>query len=60
MGFRYEKLFGFCKECLCFTYEQARCPEFIKKGEISVQEVVSGEIGIGVISFKAVVVNVSR
>lgn len=32
MGLRYEKLFGFCKECFCRTHEQARCPELIKEG----------------------------
>ncbi|XP_009103010.1 uncharacterized protein LOC103829090 [Brassica rapa] len=60
MGLRYKKLFGFCKECLCLTHEQARCPELIKKGETSVQEVVSGETGTGATSFKAVVANASR
>ncbi|RID75786.1 hypothetical protein BRARA_B02811 [Brassica rapa] len=60
MGLRYEKLFGFCKECFCLTHEQARCPELIKEDEATVKEVVSGETGSGATSFKAVVANESR
>lgn len=60
MGLRYEKLFGFCKECFCLTHEQARCPELIKEGKATVKEVVSGETGSGATSFKAVVANESR
>lgn len=29
VNLRYEKLFGFCKECFCMTHDQARCLSLI-------------------------------
>lgn len=35
MALRYEKLFGFCRECFHLTHDQSRCPALIKEDNTS-------------------------
>ncbi|KAJ4871893.1 hypothetical protein Rs2_46467 [Raphanus sativus] len=40
VSLRYEKLFGFCKECFSMTHEQSRCPTL--QNEVGLMEEGSG------------------
>lgn len=33
VSLRYEKLFGFCRECFCMTHDQSRCPKLQEEVE---------------------------
>ncbi|XP_056844259.1 uncharacterized protein LOC130496302 [Raphanus sativus] len=64
VALRYEKLFGFCRECSMLTHEQARCPSLKKEEPVNVTggagEEGPGEGGANVTSFKAAVVHGSK
>lgn len=56
VSLRYEKLFGFCRECFSLTHDQSRCPSLRK--EVEVESEVKGDSadhGSHVTSFKAAV-----
>ncbi|KAL0721599.1 hypothetical protein Bca4012_036198 [Brassica carinata] len=58
VNLRYEKLFGFCRECCCMTHDQTRCPNLIpavEEGALVVEPKL--EQGAHVTSYKAVVSN---
>ncbi|KAG2330754.1 hypothetical protein Bca4012_019621 [Brassica carinata] len=56
VSLRYEKLFGFCKECFCRTHEKIKCPK-VKQEETSVSEVKgnNGVLGVSALSYKTAV-----
>ncbi|KAJ4885335.1 hypothetical protein Rs2_35428 [Raphanus sativus] len=58
VSLRYEKLFGFCKECFCMTHDQSRCPklqEEVKSGDKEIQG--KTENGQQASSYKGAVTN---
>ncbi|KAG2311420.1 hypothetical protein Bca4012_025980 [Brassica carinata] len=56
VSLRYEKLFGFCKECICMTHEKPKCPK-LKQEETSEGEVKGDKevMGASAISYKTAV-----
>ncbi|KAG2314292.1 hypothetical protein Bca52824_017414 [Brassica carinata] len=58
VNLRYEKLFGFCKECFFMTHDQMKCPTLVSAVEEGPAMVESKpERGSHVTSYKAVVSN---
>ncbi|KAL0729774.1 hypothetical protein Bca4012_025867 [Brassica carinata] len=58
VSLRYEKLFGFCRECFSLTHDRSRCPSLRK--EVELESKVKGDSadhGSHVTSFKAAVSN---
>ena len=57
VALRYEKLFGFCRECYMLTHEQSRCPPLAKEDIESFMVGGFDGDGAGATSYKAVVAN---
>ncbi|XP_009107638.2 uncharacterized protein LOC103833302 [Brassica rapa] len=57
VALRYEKLFGFCRECYMLTHEQSRCPALAKEDTESFMVGGSDGDGAAATSYKAVVAN---
>lgn len=63
VALRYEKLYGFCKECLSLTHDQSRCPRLFQEETVSStkrEPVTDGTEGANATSYKAVVANGTR
>ncbi|CAH8348357.1 unnamed protein product [Eruca vesicaria subsp. sativa] len=56
INLRYEKLFGFCRNCSSMTHDQSRCPSLLEE-EVSITEVSNSEQGDFATSYRAVVTN---
>lgn len=57
VALRYEKLFGYCRECFKLTHESSRCPSLHQEEPARRQAEGSGPEGAQVASFKAMVTN---
>ncbi|KAH0853350.1 LOW QUALITY PROTEIN: hypothetical protein HID58_056741, partial [Brassica napus] len=63
VALRYEKLYGFCKECLSLTHDQSRCPRLFQEETVSStkrEPVTDGTERANATSYKAVVANGTR
>ncbi|KAJ4910560.1 hypothetical protein Rs2_05181 [Raphanus sativus] len=65
VALRYEKLFGFCRECSRLTHEQARCPSLKKEDTVTTVAGGAGDEGTGddgsnATSFRAAVIHGSK
>ncbi|KAL0753575.1 hypothetical protein Bca101_091243 [Brassica carinata] len=57
VALRYEKLFGFCRECYMLTHEQSQCPALAKEDTESFMVGGSDGDGAAATSYKYVVAN---
>ncbi|KAG2314382.1 hypothetical protein Bca4012_065049 [Brassica carinata] len=61
VSLRYEKLFGFCRECFSMTHDQSRCPTLQKDVGIKDEGVGNqAEPGLQATSYKGAVSNSNR
>lgn len=57
---RYERLFGFCRECFSLTHEKLRCPSLVKEEDNGLKEGATAEEGGGATSYKAIASNAPK